>query len=118
MLQLGMTKTEVEEKLNLKPYDLKAYTDTSKVFIYVYRVIDRKTLSFNTKPTNGREVLGRYIQLFISYSKDDKVINIESCPQCPDNLVTKTKIDFEKIFLFVTVTLPVILIYAGLKSAD
>lgn len=118
LLQLGMTKTEVEEKLNLKPYDLKAYTDTSKVFIYVYRVIDRKTLSFNTKPTNGREVLGRYIQLFISYSKDDKVINIESCPQCPDNLVTKTKIDFEKIFLFVTVTLPVILIYAGLKSAD
>jgi hypothetical protein len=115
LLQLGMTKMEVEEKLNLKPYDLKAYTDTSKVFIYVYRVIDRKTLSFNTKPTNGREVRGRYVQLFITYSKDDKVLNIESCPQCPDNLMKQTKIDFEKIFLFVTVTLPVILIYVGLN---
>jgi hypothetical protein len=116
LLQLGLTKAEVEEKLDLKPYDLKAYTDTSKVFIYVYRVIDRKTLSFNTKPTNGREVRGRYVQLFITYSKEDKVINIESCPQCPDNLMKQTKIDFEKIFLFVTVTLPVILIYVGLKQ--
>ncbi len=118
LLQLGMTKAEVEEKLALQPYDLKAYTDTSKVFIYVYRVIDRRTLSFNTKPTNGRKTIGRYVQLFITYSKkDDKVLNIESCPQCPDNLMTQTKIDFEKIFIFVTVTLPVILIYAGLKKA-
>jgi hypothetical protein len=118
LLQLGMTKTEVEERLDLQPYDLKAYTDTSKVFIYVYRVIDRKTLSFNTGPTNGREVRGRYVQMFITYSKDDKVINIESCPQCPDNLMKETRIDLEKIFLFATVTLPVILIYVGLKQAN
>jgi len=118
LLHLGMTKAEVEEKLDLKPYDLKAYTDNSKSFIYVYRVIDRKTLSFHTKPTNGREVRGRYVQLFITYSKDDKVINIESCPECPDNLMKQTKIDLEKIFLFVTVTLPVILIYVGLKQAN
>jgi len=115
-LQVGMTKAQVEEKLGIQPYDLKAYTDSSNVFIYIYRVTDRRTLSFNTKPVNGKKAIGRYIQLFITYSKDDKVISLESCTQCPDNLVTKTKVDFEKIFLFVTVTLPVILIYFGLQQ--
>src|ERR1700751_2538109 len=53
-LRLGMSKIEVEEALGIKPYDIKAYTDTSNVFIYVYRITDRKTLSFNTKTVNGR----------------------------------------------------------------
>ena len=117
-LQVGMSKEHVEEILGLKPYDLKAYNDTSNVFIYVYRVTDRKTLSFDTKPVNGKEVIGKYEQLAIAYSKEDKVISIESCRSCPDNLVTTRKIDFGKIILFVTVTLPVLLIYFGLKKVD
>ena len=115
-LKLGMSKEEVEKTLSLSPYNLKATTDTSDVFIYVYRVKDRKTLYLNTKPRNGRESLGKYVQLAVAYSKDDKVINIESCNMCPDNLENVTKIDFEKIVLFVTATLPVILIYLGLKN--
>ena len=115
-LQLGMSKLQVEELLGVQPYDLKAYTDTSNVFIYVYRVMDRRTLSIDTKPVNGRKAIGKYVQLAVAYSKDDKVISIESCNQCPDNLVTTSKIDFEKIILFVTVTFPVLLIYVGLKK--
>ncbi len=115
-LQLGMSKTQVEETLGIQPYNLKAYNDTSNVFTYVYRVIDRRTLPLNTKPANGKKVIGRYVQLDVAYSKDGKVIKIESCSLCPDNLVTVQKIDFEKVILFITVTLPVILVYIGLKK--
>ena len=115
-LKIGMTKAEVEETLGLKPYNLKSYTDTSNVFIYVYRVTDRRTLSFNTKPVNGRKKIGKYVQLEVGYSKKDKVISIESCNLCPDNLVNIDKIDFGKIIIFLTVTLPVLLIYVGLQK--
>lgn len=114
-LQLGMSKGQVEKTLGVQPYDIKAYTDTSNVFIYVYRVTDRKTVSFNTKPVNGKEAMGKYVQLDVTYSKTDSVLNIESCRLCPDNLVTTSKIDFGKVMIFITVTLPVLLIYAGLK---
>lgn len=115
-LQLGMTKERVEEILGVQPYDLKAFTDTSSVFIYIYRVMDRKTLSFYTRPLNGSKKLGKYVQLAIGYSKKNQVISIESCSLCPDNLVTKDKIDFEKVFVFITVTLPLILLYIGLTK--
>jgi hypothetical protein len=116
-LQLGMTKAEVEQTLGVVPYDLKAYTDTSSIFIYVYRTVDRKTLSFDTKPTNGHKSKGKYVQLAVGYSKKKgTVISIESCSLCPDNLVTIDKIDLADFFTFVTVTLPVILIYIGLKK--
>ena len=115
-LKLGMCKEEVEKILGVQPYDLKAFTDTTTIFIYVYRVYDRKTVSFFTKPTNGYKGLGKYVQLMVGYSKEDRSISIESCSLCPDNLVVKNKIDFEKIFAFVTVTLPLILIYAGLSK--
>ena len=113
-LQVGMSRMEVEDILGIKPYNLKAYNDTSNVFIYVYRVIDRKTLSFNTKPANGKETTGKYVQLEVSYNKDDKVIKIESCNLCPDNLVNTSKIDFGKVIVFVTITLPALLIFFGL----
>jgi hypothetical protein len=115
-LKLGMTKTEVEEKLGVKPYNLKSSNDTSDVFIYVYRLIDRQTLSIHTAPVNGRETEGRYIQLAVAYSKDAKIINIESCTLCPDDLESVNKIDFSKILAFFTVTMPVILVYIGLKN--
>lgn len=76
-LQLGMHKAEVEEILGIPPYNLKSYNDTSDVFIYVYRVTDRRTLSFNTKPVNGRKTIGKYLQIAVAYSKEGKVINIE-----------------------------------------
>ena len=116
-LQLGMSKVEVEEHLGIKPYNLKAYTDTSNVFIYVYRTNDRKTLSFFTKPLNGQKSIGKYVQLEVSYSKKDKVINIASCNLCPDSLASTSKIDIGQVFIFITVTLPIILIYIGLKKS-
>jgi len=115
-LKLGMSKSQVEDTLGIQPYNLKANNDTNIIYIYVYRVTDRKTLSFNTKPVNGRKALGKYLQLYVAYSKDGKVTSIESCSLCQDNLVTTSKIDFAKVMVFVTVTLPVLLIYFGLKK--
>ena len=118
-LELGMTKDQVEERLNLTPYDLKAYTDTSNVFIYVYRTNERRTLNFYTEKKNGRKVRGKYVQLFVTYSnKSNKVLKIESCSECPNDLSHETKVDFQKIVGFVTITLPVLLIYFGLKQAN
>ena len=115
-LQVGMTKAQVEEILGVQPYDLKSITDTTDIFIYVYRVTDRKTISFNTNPINGSKSIGKYVLLDVAYSKDHKLISEESCRYCPDNIVTTSKIDFAKIIGFVTITLPVLLIYFGLKK--
>jgi len=64
--------------------------------------------------TNGKEVLGKYSQLAVAFSNNDKLIRITSCPEYPDTL-EKTKINFENVILFITLTLPVILIYLGLS---
>lgn len=118
-LELGMTKEQVDKRLNIIPYDLKAYTDTSEVFIYVYRTMERRTLSLYTEKKNGRDVLGKYVQLFVTYSKKNgKVVKIESCSDCPNDLSHDIKIDYEKIILFTTATLPAIMIYFGLKEAN
>lgn len=115
-LKLGMTKIEVEEILGVQAYDLKAKNDSDNVLIYIYRVLDRKTLSFNTKPVNGKVATGKYVQLEITYSRDNTVVRIESCNLCPNTLETTSKIDFAKVIVFITVTLPVLLIYFGLKN--
>jgi hypothetical protein len=115
-LQLGMSKAEVEATLNIKPYNLKAYTDSGSVFIYVYRAPDRKTFSIYTKPSNGHKSKGRYVQLEVAYSKKDKVTGITSCNLCPDYLEIDSVINWGDVFTFATVTLPVILIYIGLKK--
>ncbi len=114
-LQIGMPRAEVEKILGIKPYDLKSYSDSSKVLIYIYRVVDRRTIPFNTKPVNGKSTLGKYVQLDINYSPDERVISINTCRECPKDLENITKIDFGKILAFITVTLPVILVYVGLK---
>lgn len=115
-LKIGMTKEEVETKLDLKPYDLKSRTDSSNVFIYIYRVHNRETVSFWTRHKNGAKVLGKHVQLNVAYSLDNKVTSIESCTNCPDNLVVRSKIDFGKIFSFITVSVPLILVYIGVSQ--
>ncbi len=116
MLKPGMTQHEVEELLGVHPYDIKSASDSLLVLTYVYRVTSRRTLSFNTKAVNGSETPGKYIQLDVTYTNDNHIVSVESCRICPDNLVTTSKIDFAKMLVFVTVTLPVLLIYFGLKQ--
>jgi outer membrane protein assembly factor BamE (lipoprotein component of BamABCDE complex) len=114
-LELGMSKTQVEQVLGVSPYDLKAYADSNQIFIYVYRLVDRKTISFTTQAKNGKVVKGRYQQLHVTYSKNQKVLKIESCNTCPDNLVNTKKLDIQKMIVFITITLPILLVFIGLN---
>ncbi len=115
-LEVGMKRTEVEKILQLQPYDVQTKTDTGNIMIYVYRLDDRRTLSFHTKAINGRATQGKYKPLAVTYSKDSVLLSMESCSLCRDDLTSMTKLDFEKIIMFLTVTVPVLLIYLGLKS--
>ena len=114
----GMSKDSVEELLGVEPYNVKSRTDTSDVYIYVYRVMDRRTLSFNTKPTNGKKAKGKHMQLAVAYSKNEKVTGVESCIDCPDDLVKVSRVSVEKVIAFATLTLPAILVYFGLQEEN
>lgn len=114
-LQLGMSKVQVEETLGIKPYDIKSFTDSGNAFIYVYRVIDRRTISFDTKPTNGKEAIGKYLQLSVTFSNENKITKIEACNSCSDISINTKKLDFQKLLAFFTITLPVILVFIGLN---
>jgi outer membrane protein assembly factor BamE (lipoprotein component of BamABCDE complex) len=51
----GMHKSDVVEILGIPPYDPESFNYTRKVFIYVDRVTDRRSISFNTKPVTGKK---------------------------------------------------------------
>jgi outer membrane protein assembly factor BamE (lipoprotein component of BamABCDE complex) len=114
-LEVGMTKTEVEDVLGVGPYDLKSQDDSLRTLIYVYRVDDRRTLSLLTKARNGKSSKGKYVQLNITYTRDGRVLRFDSCGMCPDNMVVTTAIDFEKTLGFLMVTVPSLLLLVGLQ---
>lgn len=117
-LQLGMTKEEVSKTLGISPYDFKSVTDTSEILIYKYRVTDRRTVPFLMKPTNGVSARGKYVDLFITYSKEGKASFIESCSACEKTDVKKFSIDLNKVITFITATTPAVLIYLGLSNSN
>lgn len=115
-LKPGMTKQEISETLNIPPYDIKMHNDSSEVLIYKYRVTDRRHLSLFLKPTNGVAVSGKYVDLFVTYSRDGKATNIESCSGCGETKPNTFKLDFNRVMNFITVTTPALLLYIGLSS--
>ena len=83
-IKQGMTKTEVDNLLGVKPYDIKELeTDGSLVLLYKYRVMNRALLKEDSvQPTNGSDAWGGFGDLYITYSKDNKVVNFKSCIEC------------------------------------
>lgn len=116
MLQTGMTKEDVSKVLGIPPYDIKSVNDSGEVLIYKYRVTDRKTVPFVVRENNGMKVRGKYVDLFVTYTKEGKVKNIESCTECGETREIETKIDINKIITLITVTAPALLIYLGLQN--
>ncbi len=114
-LKLGMSKEEVESTLDLKPYYLKELVDTQTVFLYKYRVTDRAVLPFFLKENNGKDVKGKYVNLMITYNIDNKAAKIESCTKCDESSIEEKRLDFNKLATFLTVTLPVVLLFLGIK---
>lgn len=113
-LKLGMSKEEISAALNLKPYYLKSLTDTQTVFLYKYRVTDRAVLPFLLKENNGKEIKGKYVNLMVTYNIYNKAVKIESCNKCDESAIEEKKFDFNKLATFLTVTLPVVLVFLGI----
>lgn len=115
-LKVGMTKEEVSQSLNSKPYNFKLLTDTQCVLLYKYRVTDRAVLPFLIKENNGKSVKGKYVNLMITYDNvSGKSTRIESCNDCDPTLVEEKKFDINKVITFLTVTLPVVLVFLGIQ---
>ncbi|MBA2613402.1 MAG: hypothetical protein H0U95_15665 [Bacteroidetes bacterium] len=116
-LKIGMTKEEVSQQLNSKPYNFKLLTDTETILLYKYRVVDRAVLPFLLKENNGKTVRGKYANLLVAYNKSGKATKIESCNDCDETIIEEKKINIDKIVTFLTVTLPVVLVFLGIKFA-
>lgn len=114
-LRLGMTKEEVSKVLNSKPYNLKLLTDSVNILLYKYRVNDRATFPFLLKENNGKQVLGNYANLLVTYNKKGLATKIENCTDCDLSTIEEKRLDINKIVTFLTVTLPVVLVFLGIK---
>ena len=113
-LKLGMSKDEVRNTLDVKPYYLKSLTDTQSVLMYKYRVTDRAVLPFLLKENNGKDVKGKYVNLMVTYNMYEKAVKFESCNKCDESSIEEKKFDVNKLATFLTVTLPVVLVFLGI----
>ena len=117
-LKQGMTKDSVSKILGIPPYNLVSMNDTGEtVLLYKYRVTNRQMVPFFLKPTNGRAVRGKYVNLLVTYNAEGKLIALESCVDCDETIIEEKKIDKDKIVTLITVTLPAVMIYLGLRTA-
>ena len=115
-LKTGMTKDEVSKTLGIPPYDIKSTTDKETIYIYKYRTADRKTFPFLMNKTNGVKAKGKWVDLFVSFDVEGKVTAITSCSDCEDTKVTEKKTDINSIIMLITISIPAVLVYIGLKT--
>jgi hypothetical protein len=115
-LKLGLTKDEVSERLGIPPYNFKSLTDSGTVLLYKYRVTDRTTLPFLLKEANGKNVRGRYVNLLVYYDTKGYANKIESCNSCDLSIVEEKRVDVNKLITFLTITLPIVLVFFGIQS--
>jgi len=116
LLKPGMTQEEVKSLLGIPPYDMKSINENETVLIYKYRVTDRKTIPFLMKPANGMNATGKWVDLFITFSKEGKVVKIESCSECGETKTKQSKLDLNALITFISFTLPALLLYLGLQD--
>jgi hypothetical protein len=114
-LKLGMTKDDVAQALDVQPYYLYSMTDSATILLYKYRVIDRTTLPILLKQNNGKSVLGKYINLLVTYNSKGLSTKLETSTTCDVTTVSTNKLNISEIITFITVTLPVVLLFVGIK---
>lgn len=117
-LKQGMTKDEVSQVLGISPYNLVSVNDTGEtVLLYKYRVANRAMVPFFLKPTNGKTIRGKYVNLLVTYDAEGKVKSMETCVDCDETIIEEKRIDPDKIVTLITVTLPAVMIYLGLQTS-
>lgn len=111
-LKTGMSKEEVSAALGIPPYDLKSLGENGEsVYIYKYRVTNRHTFPLFTRPANGRNTTGKYVDLFVTYSPEGKMTKMESCSTCEETREKKKKLDINALMTFISLALPALAIY-------
>lgn len=111
-----MTEDEIAAVLGISPYYIKSETDSEKVLLYKYRVNDRAALPLFMGPTNGKSVLGKYVNLLVTYNSKGVSTKFETCTTCDETTVSTHKVDMAAVITFLTVTLPWIVIFLGFKT--
>jgi hypothetical protein len=117
-LKLGTNQEEVSAALGIPPYNIILKTDTETVLLYKYRVTDRTTLPFLLKESNGHKKRGRYVNLKVFFDRNGKSKKLESCHDCDETIVEEKRLDVNKVMNILTVTLPVILVFLGIKLTN
>lgn len=114
-LKMGLTPDEVTQCLGTIPYNLVLLTDTEYVVLYKYRVTDRAIVPFFMKENNGREVRGKYVNLLVTFGKNGLVKKYQSCADCDVTTIERKQIDVNRVITFLTITLPIALVFLGIK---
>jgi hypothetical protein len=114
-LKTGMTLDSVNSKLGVKPYDIDIIDSTGyRSFIYKYRTTDRKTIPFMLKETNGKQKIGKYMDLVAYFDSTDVAYRFES--RSTDSKVDQKKFNVNTIVTVVTVVVPALLVYLGIQK--
>ncbi len=116
-LQTGMTLDTVNRRLGITPYDFYLFDSTgNRSYVYKYRTTDRKTVPFFTKETNGKEKIGRYMDLVAYYDTANVAYRFESKPT--DSKLEQKKINIQSVVTLFTVVVPALLVYLGIQKSN
>ena len=114
-LKPGMSMDSVNSRLGIEPYDIDIYDSTGyRSFVYKYRTTDRKTVPFRLKETNGKEKIGKYMDLVAFYDPENIAYRFES--RSTDSRVEQRKFNINVIVTIVTVIVPALLVYLGIQK--
>lgn len=115
-LEIGMSLQEVAAIMETPPYDLKSVSETGEfTYIYKYRVEELRRFMYIMNRNKGFKSRGKYVDLFVFFSKEGKVVQIESCSECNLEEDQETKIDINNLITVLITTVPIIFLYLGLR---
>lgn len=114
-LKPGLTLTEVNNTLGLKPYDLISMDSTgARVLLYKYRLTDRRTVPLFLKDTNGKEISAKFADLYCSFNSENILTNLYSQPS--ESELKEHRFNINNFMTFLTVTAPAFLLYLGITA--
>ncbi|MFZ5552414.1 MAG: hypothetical protein ACOZCO_04805 [Bacteroidota bacterium] len=113
-LKSGMTLGEVNKTLGLNPYYIHSMDSAgNKIYVYKYRLTDRKTVPLFMKDTNGIAKRGDFMDLYASFSPGDTLNALQS--EFTETVIQEKRLDINSLLTLITVTAPALLVYFGLQ---
>lgn len=79
-IKTGMIRDQVELILGIPAYQVSSIDENGDItVIYNYRVSERKVARNIIQPTNGLDTWGNFGRIFITFSKDERVVKAFAC---------------------------------------